>query len=174
MGLAAIAITEEREQTVDFTLPYYRSGLGILTRTGASGSTLGIVIRDLAPDLLRLLLIVSVIIFISGHIIWLMERGRNDDFPMDYLHGVGQGIWWSAVTVTTVGYGDKTPKHWLGRVYAIGWMFAGLFIIANFTAAVTAAVTADRLLTNITGPEDLPGQAIATVEGSTSSQWLTG
>ncbi len=172
LAIAAITITEEREQTLDFSLPYYRSGLGILTGPPQDERVLDMIARTLTPSLLRLLAFLLISIVIAGHLIWLMERRDNPDFPKDYFHGVWEGIWWASVTVTTVGYGDKTPRHVIGRVFGLFWMFAGLFIIANFTAGVTASLTTEQLTGAINGPQDLPGKSVATVAGSTSDQWL--
>lgn len=173
VAIAAITITEERERTFDFSLPYYRSGLGILTTTGSAPGFVTTILRGITPSLLRLLGLLLIIILVAGHIIWLIERRRNpEQFPQDYLHGVWQGIWWASVTVTTVGYGDKTPVSVLGRIFGLLWMFAGLFIIASFTAGVTATLTAERLNAAITRPQDLPGRTVATVAGSTSAAWL--
>ena len=47
------------------------------------------------------------LLFIFGNLIWLAERRRNtEQFPRQYLHGVGNGMWFGLVTLTTVGYGD--------------------------------------------------------------------
>ena len=115
----------------------------------------------------------SLVIVIAGHVIWLLERQRDADFPKSYVKGVWEGIWWAAVTVTTVGYGDKTPRGIFGRTFGLIWMFAGLFIIANFTANVTSRLTVEQIEGAINGPQDLPGKIVVTVEGSTAAAWLT-
>jgi len=47
---------------------------------------------------------------IGGHLIWLVERmDRSGDFPKDYTTGIDNGLWWAAVTITTVGYGEYPP-----------------------------------------------------------------
>lgn len=51
-------------------------------------------------------------------------------------------------------------------------MFAGLFIIAGFTAAVTSALTLTELRSGINGPSDLSRVKVATVDGSTSADYL--
>jgi ABC-type amino acid transport substrate-binding protein len=122
--------------------------------------------------LLRLFVFLVLSILIAGHVIWLIERRRNEEFPQTYFRGVWEGIWWAAVTVTTVGYGDKTPIGRIGRLFGMFWMFAGLFIIANFTAGVTSQLTLQTLQGVINGPEDLPGKQVVTVAGSTSDAWL--
>ena len=40
------------------------------------------------------------------------------------------------MTLTTIGYGDKSPKTLLGRVVAMLWMLTGLAVSAALTAAV--------------------------------------
>ena len=52
-------------------------------------------------------------------------------------------------------------------------MFAGLFVIANFTAGVTAQLALRELRGAINGPQDLPGKQVLAVEGTTGDAWLT-
>jgi ABC-type amino acid transport substrate-binding protein len=173
VAVAAITITEEREQVVDFSFPYFDSGLGILTPATNNLPVLDALAIAFSPSLLRLLAFVLALLIIVGHLVWLFERGHNPDFPKDYLHGIWAGIWYAGVTVTTVGYGDKTPKSILGRLIGLVWMFAGLFVIANFTAGVTAQLAVRELRGAISGPQDLPGKRVVSVEGTTGERWLT-
>jgi ABC-type amino acid transport substrate-binding protein len=172
-AVAAITITKEREQNVDFSFPYFESGLGILTARQNDMPVLDALALAFSPALLRLLAFVLALLIIVGHLVWLFERNRNPDFPKDYLHGVWAGIWYAGVTVTTVGYGDKTPKSIPGRIVGLVWMFAGLFVIANFTAGVTAQLAIRELQGAINGPQDLAGKRIVTVQGTTGDMWVT-
>ena len=64
---------------------------------------------------------------VVAHLIWAFERrGNPAEFPPNYMDGIDDGIWWSFVTVTTVGYGDKCPKSVLGRIVGIVWMIVGV------------------------------------------------
>jgi ABC-type amino acid transport substrate-binding protein len=173
-AIAAISITQAREEAVDFSFSYFNAGLGILARnTDTSPVLTALRSGEFTLPLLRLFGLLVLVIIVAGHVIWLLERRRNDDFPRDYLHGVWEGIWWAAVTVTTVGYGDKTPRGIFGRIFGLFWMFAGLFIIANFTASVTTRLTLQQIQGAINGPQDLPGKIVLTVAGSTADEWLT-
>ena len=42
-------------------------------------------------------------------------------------------------------YGDRTPKSFLGRVYASLWMFTGMLLMTSFTAQISSILTADGL-----------------------------
>lgn len=172
VAIAAISMTAEREERIDFSYPYFDAGLLIMTvPRGRSwfGSIFAIL---LTPNFVFAVGALLLVIVALGHIVWLVERRHNDDFPHTYARGVWEGIWWAAVTVTTVGYGDRTPRAFWGRLIGLFWMFGGLFVIANFTAAVTTQLTVDELRASITGVKDLPGKKLVTVADSTSADWL--
>jgi len=52
------------------------------------------------------------------------------------------GMWWALQTVTTVGYGDVTPKAVAGRLVGAVVMFEGIAFIAIITAAITSSFVA--------------------------------
>lgn len=51
---------------------------------------------------------------------------------------VFDGIWWSFVTATTVGYGDISPSTPAGRVIAAILMIVGIGLIGSLTSTITA------------------------------------
>ena len=51
----------------------------------------------------------------------------------------GDALWWSFVTITTVGYGDQYPVTTLGRLVGVFVMFAGVGIIGSL-ASILASV----------------------------------
>jgi voltage-gated potassium channel len=52
------------------------------------------------------------------------------------------GMWWALQTVTTVGYGDVTPKDHVGRIIASVVMLEGIAFLAIITAAITSTFVA--------------------------------
>lgn len=172
MAITAISMTASREEFIDFTHPYFDAGLQIMTRND-SFLPLGNLLKVLfSREVVTAFAGLIVVIILFGHLVWLFERRKNPHFQHGYFRGVWEGIWWSAVTVTTVGYGDRTPQAVLGRLLALIWMFIGLFIIANFTATITAQLTLNELRNDVNGISDLRNKRIATVAGSSATEFL--
>ncbi|VEP15850.1 Bacterial extracellular solute-binding protein, family 3 (modular protein) [Hyella patelloides LEGE 07179] len=176
IAIAGISITAEREQEMDFSHSYYESGLQILVPQRATTISQSIWNRILAivtrPQLYFGIGVFILILLVAAHIIWLTERNHNPEFPSGYSQGIWESFWWAAVTVTTVGYGDKTPRKLPGRIFGLFWMCAGYFIFAYFTATVTTSLTIDGLNSSIKGIEDLRGKEVATIAGTTANQYL--
>lgn len=79
----------------------------------------------------------------SGLSVWLLESlFLSSEFSKIFYRGVWDGFWWAFVTMTTVGYGDRSPKSVPGRLFCFFWIITGITLIAIFTALVTATVTA--------------------------------
>jgi ABC-type amino acid transport substrate-binding protein len=98
---------------------------------------------------------------------WLAERGRaNSHFAGHPIQALGSALWFSAVTMTTVGYGDKTPLTPLGRALALLWMFVGILLISGFTATVASTVAASRTATAVLQLSDLSRFENGVVEDS--------
>ncbi len=171
---AALTVTADREEAIDFSHPFLSTGLGILVPRDRGTGIAAVAAQLLGPEFVGAFGGLLVVLLAVGLVVWLFERRRNpEQFGGGPARGVGSGLWWSAVTLTTVGYGDKAPVTAPGRLVAVVWMFAGLFLISSFTAAVASAWTVARLGSSITGPEDLAGRTVAAVRGSTSEAWLT-
>ncbi len=177
LGASAIAITSRREERIDFSQPYFDSGLEIMVPTesrGFLGGRLGAVARTLfSLDVLLVILSLVFVLFAAAHVVWLAERRTNPEFPQTYWAGIWEAFWWAAVTATTVGYGDKTPKGVVGRVFGLFWMFVGLFVLAYFTAGIASAFTLDELEGRIAGPGDLRGHDVGVVADSLADEFLT-
>ncbi|HEY6762491.1 MAG TPA: potassium channel family protein [Baekduia sp.] len=66
----------------------------------------------------------------AGILVWLIDRR---DFST-----VGDGMWWSLQTLTTVGYGDVVPHTSWGRVVGAGVMVVGVTFLSVLTATITS------------------------------------
>lgn len=82
------------------------------------------------------MLVVFTVVIILGSMMYLIEHGQNG------FSSIPDSIYWSIVTITTVGYGDISPVTPLGKFFASVIMFIGYAIIAVPTGIVTSEMTA--------------------------------
>jgi ABC-type amino acid transport substrate-binding protein len=172
LAAAALTVNYDREKRMDFTHSFHSSGLGIAVSGREVRGWDGVMSAIFSFTFLKVIAGLFAVLLTSGVAVYFFERKRNPNFGGGIVKGITSGIWWAAVTMTTVGYGDKVPKSAGGRFIASFWMFAGLFFIASFTAAVTSALTVTQLKSRIAGPADLSRVRVASVAGSTSEQYL--
>lgn len=174
IGVAPLTITVDRERRLDFTHTYFSTGLGIAVTARGGRSWTAIVRRTLSSEFLGAVTALGLLLLAIGMVIWLLERRKNpEQFGGGPLRGLGAGFWWSAVTMTTVGYGDKAPKSVLGRLLAIIWMFAAIIMISGFTAAITSSLTVNQLESAVESADDLVHVRVGALDGSTSAQYLS-
>jgi voltage-gated potassium channel len=76
----------------------------------------------------------AVIVVASG---LLMRALDHREYPNIFI-----GMWWAVQTVTTVGYGDVTPKDVAGRIVATFVMLEAVALVAIVTAAITSTFVA--------------------------------
>ena len=172
-AVSALTLTTEREERFDFTHPFYNTGLGIAVQT-KKGSVWKAVLKEfLSTEFLEIIGVLIGTMIMLGFIIWLFERKKNQkDFGGSAKEGIGSGIWWSVVTMTAVGYGDKVPRSFGGRFFATVWMFTGIILISTFIATITSVLTVSQLEYAIDGPEDLRMNTVGTIRYTTSEIYM--
>ncbi len=172
-AIGAISITAERETRVDFSQPMYDSGIQIATPASSDRISLRNIIGQLfAANVLLLLVAVAGAAVVTGTIVWLIERRRNEEFEPAGWRGVFSGIWWATVTLFTIGYGDQVPRRIASRLIAMAWMLMGVLLVATLTAEVAANLTVERIDNDIEDVGDLAGRTVLTIEGTTSDDFL--
>ncbi|MCB9384257.1 MAG: transporter substrate-binding domain-containing protein [Bryobacterales bacterium] len=166
-ALAGITINEQRELTLDFSYSYMDSGLRILTRLDREPSIFRVLEAALESGAALALLYLFGFIFLGANLLWLAER-RGGAVSSSYFPGVLEAAWCTVATMTTVGYGDISPRRWLGRLTAFVVMIVGIGLFGVLVAEMSAGLTLEEMRSSIRGPSDLSGKTIATVAGSTS------
>lgn len=171
VGLGAITITPQRAAVVDFSQPVNPSGTGI----GVSANEFDAFWTFWPPifmSLIRLVTILFVVLIVSGTLLWLVERSRESRPEVRRIDGLGDGLWWAAVTMTTVGYGDKVPQTYLGRIIAILWMFTSIILVSLFTANASSIFTTVRVRSHIHTIEDLRRVEVGAAADSSGAEFL--
>ncbi|MEV6795649.1 potassium channel family protein [Streptomyces sp. NPDC051320] len=82
--------------------------------------------------------------YVGGAVVGLLMFGSlavleaERDAPNGNIKTLGDAVWWSFTTMTTVGYGDHSPTTGLGRVVAVGLMISGIALLGVVTANIAA------------------------------------
>lgn len=170
MSINPITVTDQRMQEMYFSQPFFISGTVVARKYE---STWWSVLKNIFSwQFFSAAAALLFVIFIFGLAVWFFERRKNPEQFGKGLKGIGDGFWWSAVTMTTVGYGDKSPVSRGGRVVGFVWMFAAIIMISSLTAGIASALTVQTLGTTINSIEDLRKFNVATIDGSSSSSYL--
>ena len=174
IGVAALTVTRDREREMDFTYPFYATGWAIAVPLVPQTSLpLAIAERIFSVDFAYAIGALALILFIAGLVIWIFERRANADmFGGSAGEGIGNGFWWAAVTMTTVGYGDKAPATLGGRIVGLVWMFASVIVISSFTASIASSLTVSQLSSGIESLSDLDRARVGTLEASATVGFL--
>jgi polar amino acid transport system substrate-binding protein len=174
ISLTPLTITSERNKKIDFSTPYYISNSGILVlQHSFLENSAQFILSFFSIKLVKVLSALFSIILFFGFLVWLFERKENTEQFSNNRKGIWNGIWWSAVTMTTVGYGDKSPTTVGGRIVALIWMFTAIIIISGFTASIASSLTVNQTNWNQSHISEFKHKKLGTVKKSATASWLT-
>lgn len=169
--IGPLSITSARSEKVDFSQPYYVSYQGLLSREHReSPLQRGLSIGE--HLLIGATVMVFVLLMVGGGF-WLLEHKVNPShFAPEPRHGIGSGVWMALVTATTVGYGDKAPVSFWGRVLAGMWMLTTTLTVSSFTAWVATNLTVWSLQSPfVERPSQLEDKRVAVVADTSSESF---
>ncbi|XP_025239509.1 potassium voltage-gated channel subfamily KQT member 5 isoform X5 [Theropithecus gelada] len=130
--IASIAVVSAKTQGNIFATSALRSlrFLQILRmvrmdRRGGTWKLLGSVVYAHSKELITAWYIGFLVLIFSSFLVYLVEKDANKEFST-----YADALWWGTITLTTIGYGDKTPLTWLGRLLSAGFALLGISFFA--------------------------------------------
>jgi ABC-type amino acid transport substrate-binding protein len=168
IGVAALTVTADRENLVDFTTPFYATGLGIAVRSGGLLSWTPVLRALTSFGFLQAVLALFGLALAVGVIVWLFERRHNEDFGGGVAKGLSYSVWWTTIAMTQRGIGNFGPRTLPGRAVAMFWMLGSIIAIAVFTAGITSAITVRHLQGEVHGVSDLTTVRVGAIPGTST------
>jgi polar amino acid transport system substrate-binding protein len=176
VGVGALSVTAQREGVIDFSQPFYKSGLQVLVAGGGGSfadNVLPMLMNLFNLELIGMFLLLLGTMVLISYLVWLYEHKVNEDqWPADKRKGLWESFWWTVSTLLVGGADNKGPVGVGGRIVAIVWMLLSIVLVSLLTASFTTTLTINTLKGDINGPDDLPGRKVSTVKGSTAEAWL--
>lgn len=173
LAVSAISITAEREADFDFSQPMFdEGGLSILVPDAEDSAMPNFFDLAYNQKLLHVVAMLALLVVVVAHLVWFVERDGKSGIGIDrrYIPGVLEAAFWSATVLG--GQGQGVPGKWVSRIVNMAAIYIGLILVAQFTASITTSVIVKTIHGDISGPNDLPGKEVATVRGSTASDYL--
>ncbi|KAF4073920.1 hypothetical protein AMELA_G00248800 [Ameiurus melas] len=96
-----------------------------MDRRGGTWKLLGSVVYAHSKELVTAWYIGFLVLIFASFLVYLAEKDHNTEFST-----YADSLWWGTITLTTIGYGDKTPHTWLGRLLAAGFALLGVSFFA--------------------------------------------
>uniref|UniRef100_A0A4W6D5Y5 Potassium voltage-gated channel subfamily Q member 4 n=1 Tax=Lates calcarifer TaxID=8187 RepID=A0A4W6D5Y5_LATCA len=96
-----------------------------MDRRGGTWKLLGSVVYAHSKELITAWYIGFLVLIFASFLVYLAEKDVNTDF-----NTYADSLWWGTITLTTIGYGDKTPHTWQGRLLAAGFALLGVSFFA--------------------------------------------
>lgn len=171
--IGGVGLTSEREAKLDFTQPYYMSGLQILVLEQEQQNFWSLFAPFLGSAVTQVFLVAFIFAVVMAHVIYFVEHfGKNPDFQQGYFRDIWEAFWYLLIIVATGEYGDKEARTPIKRLVTVAFWLLGVLFIAQFTAAATSTLTVQQLQGSIQGLDDLPGKRVVTLIDSPASEFL--
>jgi ABC-type amino acid transport substrate-binding protein len=151
-----------------FTQPYFFSkGGAVITHLSLANSIENIMKHLTESGMFTIILSMFLTMFIIS-LILLHFEGRSDHghFEGPPVKRFSSALWYTAVTMTSVGYGDTSRLSAIGRMITFIWMLLGILFVALFTGSVVSAITTADLNSNLGRVEDLAHYRVGVFTGT--------
>ncbi|MFM8872165.1 MAG: ion channel [Phycisphaerales bacterium] len=145
VAVTGIAIDPEHMARFALTPPFDETGVSILTRVRRNLTVGAVLERVLHSEVLAWLAALAGLTLGFAAAFWAIERRRNPSIQGSPARGLAESAWWSVVTVSTVGYGDRVPLTRRGKLLATLWMAIGFVLLTIMAAVATSTLTVERL-----------------------------
>lgn len=167
-----LGITKARAQIVDFTQPWFDSGLRVMVHSDARSSIRALIdgLRD-AGHLANFAWI-AVIMLLATALMTIFDRKLDTEFHKRWRDGLAENLY-HVISLATKGEADrKNLLGWAGRIGGAMWLLCSVAVIAYVASSITSVMTASHIQNQINSVADLQGRIVGVRAGSVAEDYL--
>lgn len=172
IAVTNLTITRDRAEQIDFTQPWFDSGLRVMVAT-KGGIEFGDVVGGLRTSgHLWTYAGIGAVIVAATILLTLFDRRFDAHFPTRWRDGIAESFY-SVMSIATSGQ-SPTRKNlfgWAGRLWQGLWLACGIAVLAYVTSSVTSVMTTLSLSNRINGVADLSGRRVGVLTGSVGERY---
>ena len=162
--------TPDRETEIDFSHAFEQSGTSAAVRLDRTPSVLHMgrqVLNSNLPVMLAWVLGFMVTVALA---MTVLERRRSQShFSGSWLKSFGESLWWSVTTMSTVGYGDRVPVTWRGKLLGGLWMLVAFALMSILAGVIASDLTVSRFRPAISNLKALAKARVGAVTDSAAA-----
>jgi ABC-type amino acid transport substrate-binding protein len=144
--------------TEDFTQPYVFSHGAAVIGFSSIADTIENIMKHLVQSGVFFIMLIMFFAMLLISLILVHFEGRQEDghfVESDPVKRYASALWFTAVNMTCIGYGDSEKLSMIGRTITFLWMMMGILFISLFTGTVVSSITTAELNASLTRIEDL-------------------
>jgi len=168
-----LSITRARAQILDFTQPWFDSGLRVMVHSDARASVMGLVdgLRD-AGHLANFAWI-AVVMLLATVLMTIFDRKVDAEFHQRWRDGLAENFY-HVISLATKGEASrKNLLGWIGRIGEALWLLCSVAVIAYVASSITSVMTASHIANQIKSVADLQGRIVGVRIGSVAEDYLS-
>lgn len=172
VGVTDLFITSKRLNLIDYSQPYFDSGLQVMIDANRRSDLDGLLEGLSRAGHLRVFEVAFAVIMLATIILTIVDRVMDPEFPRDWVSGLAQSFYHVMSTSTA---GSSAHKRIIpgpiGYVLSAIFLGCGVLLIAYVTSSITSVMTINNIRGQVGGPEDLAGKKVGTIMGSTAEAY---
>ncbi len=168
VAVANLSITAARYAAMDFSQPYFDSGLRIMIDESRHMGGMSALMDGLEKSgHLRVYAWIGVLMIVATVVLTLVDRRFHPEFPEKWGEGLAESFYHVMSVVTSGSTSHRNLLGTVGRFLGALWLACGVAIVAYVTSSITSVMTASTIAHQINGPADLGGKVVGALKGST-------
>ena len=162
--------TPDRETEIDFSHAFEQSGTSAAVRLDRSPSVLHMGRQVMNSNLPAVLgWVIGFMVAVALAMTVLERRNDRSHFSGFWLRSFGESLWWSITTMSTVGYGDRVPMTWRGKLLGGLWMLVAFALMSILAGVIASDLTVSRFQPAISNLKALAKARVGAVTDSAAA-----